>query len=198
MSRILRDQARDDFCELLLRVGPQAPTLCEGWDAHHLAAHVWGMTHDVLSWPGIVLPVFGGLTERRLQRAMTAMSFPELVAEIGRLDGFRCMPGDGREGHRHALGEFVVHTEDVRRADDLPPAELSPALAEALWLRVQKVSRQLHRRRHGGLVLVRTDGDSTPVVIAEGPGKVVSGPVLELLLWAHRRRGHADVTVDRD
>ena len=197
MSKVLRDRARDDFCRLLHQVGPDAPTLCEGWDSQHLAAHVWGMTHDPLAWPGIALPAFAGFTERRLRRAIAARPFPQLVAEIGRLDGFACMPTDRFEGYRHALGEFLVHTEDVRRANDLPPPELPVELADALWRRVQTVARQLHRRRHGGLALVRTDGDPTPVVIATGPGKVVTGPALELLLWAHRRGGHAAVDVAR-
>ena len=32
---------RAELCDLFDKVGPQAPTLCEGWDTHDLAAHLW-------------------------------------------------------------------------------------------------------------------------------------------------------------
>src|SRR5918999_422676 len=39
---------RADLCDLLDKVGPDAPTLCRGWNAHDLAAHLWIRENDPL------------------------------------------------------------------------------------------------------------------------------------------------------
>ena len=33
-------QERQELCDLLLEVGPEAPTLCAGWTTRDLAAHL--------------------------------------------------------------------------------------------------------------------------------------------------------------
>ena len=45
---------RADLCDLFDQVGPDAPTLCRGWDAHDLAAHLWIRENDPLGASGIV------------------------------------------------------------------------------------------------------------------------------------------------
>ena len=45
---------RAALCDLLDEVGPHAPTLCEGWDTHDLAAHVWVRETDPIGASGIV------------------------------------------------------------------------------------------------------------------------------------------------
>ncbi|HBA95165.1 MAG TPA: TIGR03085 family protein, partial [Acidimicrobiaceae bacterium] len=40
MSAQLAQAERAALCDLLLDVGPEAPTLCEGWTAAHMAAHL--------------------------------------------------------------------------------------------------------------------------------------------------------------
>src|SRR4051794_17393455 len=34
------DRERQELADLLLQIGPGAPTLCEGWETAHLAAHL--------------------------------------------------------------------------------------------------------------------------------------------------------------
>lgn len=196
MTAALRDQARERFCDTLLQVGPDATTLCEGWDAHRLAAHVWTLSYDAVAWLGIALAPFASLTERRLDRVVQRWPYKELVARLRQMQGFRCMPTDAWEGHRHGLGEYVVHTEDVRRANGLPSLKPDPELARALWLRLQVAARQLHGRPgRPGLVVDCTDAGEGPHVVRPGAGNVVTGPVVELLMWVYGRRQAADVTV---
>ena len=45
---------RGRLCDLLLEVGPDAPTLCEGWTAADLAAHLVIRERKPLAAPGIV------------------------------------------------------------------------------------------------------------------------------------------------
>lgn len=193
MSATLRDAARDAFCETLRSVPANGPTLCEGWDAHLLAAHVWTLSYDPLAWLGMVGGPLGALTEHRLRRTTRHFPYPALVDRLATMHTFRCMPFDAREDFRHSMGEYVIHTEDVRRANGLTTPEPSPELSDALWRRLQVAAPQLHRPRPG-LTLHRTDRPAT-YVVGKGEGAVVSGPSLELVLWVYGRRSAARVTV---
>ncbi len=106
------------------------------------------------------------------------------------------MPLDRFEGHRHALGEYFVHTQDVVRANGLEQDTPDPELEAALWLRVRVAARQLHRRSTPGLVLQCPDGRSAHVT-GRAPVTVVKGAPSELICWVFGREAVAEVTVQR-
>ena len=137
----------------------------------------------------------------RRQRALAAPSdflLAHVAADlVGRLrrepGGIAAMPLDRWEDHRHALGEYWMHTQDVARPQGVPQPPVDDALAEALWLRVQRASAALHRRTPG-LTLVHPDGRR--VTVTRGaPTLVVTGPPTELMCWAYGRP--AEVRVER-
>ena len=170
-----------------------APTLCSGWTAFDLAAHVWILNHGPLAWAGMLLPPFSWLTDREIRRTKERFSYAGLVEEIRTGPAsFACMPTDPREEHRHSLGEYFIHTEDVRRPNRLPKQEISPDLAEALWRRLRTASRQLHpfaswefRTPQGG------HGR-----IGRGPvTKQITGEPGELLMWVYGRTEAARVEI---
>ena len=68
---------RRELCELMTTLGPDAPTLCEGWTAHHLAAHLHIRESDPLATVGVVMP-FLKITDKRMHKLMTEMSFDDL------------------------------------------------------------------------------------------------------------------------
>src|ERR1700730_2184013 len=76
---------RAALCDLFLQVGPDAPTLCEGWDTYDLAAHLVIRERKPLSGPDLVM---GGAAARRTARiparAKQSRSYPELVALVRR------------------------------------------------------------------------------------------------------------------
>ena len=82
------------------------------------------------------------------------------------------MPLDRLEDHRHALGEYWMHTQDVARPNGVLQPPVDDELAEALWLRVQRAAGALHRRTRG-LTLVHTDGRRATVTRG-APSVVVS------------------------
>lgn len=191
----LRDRQLRQCCDAFDQVSADAPTLCEGWSAHDLAIHLWTLKRDPLGWPGMVLPVLAATAAHRADRIRRRWSYSKLVAKLrSEPGGIACMPFDRFEDHRHALGEYFVHTQDVARANCLPQEEPGKELEDALWLRVQVAARQLHRGRSSGLVLETTDGRSTHVV--EGvPMTIVSGPPSELICWVYGREAAAGVTI---
>ncbi|MEP7331544.1 MAG: hypothetical protein ABI692_05590, partial [Terracoccus sp.] len=104
------------------------------------------------------------------------------------------MPFDRFGGHRHALGEYFVHTQDVVRANGLRQEGPGDELEDALWLRVQAAARELHRRGSPGLVLKSKDGRSA-LVARRPPMTVVTGLPSELMCWVYGRQAVADVTI---
>lgn len=185
---------RADLCDLMLEVGPDAPTLNEGWNVLDLAAHLVAREHDLWGGPGLVL---GGplakLTELARQRRRR-QGLERLVAILGRGEPavFRLAPAGTQ------LNEFFIHHEDVRRPNGLPPRTDRPDLDEALARLVRGSARLLLRNFDGGIDLVWNGG----VIYRTGrePRVELSGPPGELLLYLSGRReaAHVDLGGDPD
>ncbi|GAA1398380.1 TIGR03085 family metal-binding protein [Luteococcus peritonei] len=188
------------LCDLLDEVGAEAPTLCEGWEAQDLAAHLWLRETDPLATPGIVIKPLAGLTERRMSQATTKFSHSELVDKVrrgpGRLSVFS-LPGMDEAAN---LAEYFVHHEDVRRAQagEVEPRRLDPAIEDALWKRLSTMGRAMFRRCESSVVARRSDADGhlveglEPLVLKPGePTVTVTGTPGELLLLAFGRGRHA-------
>ena len=54
---------RSELCDLLVDLGPDEPTLCEGWTTADLAAHLVVRERRPDSGPGIVWPPLAGYTD---------------------------------------------------------------------------------------------------------------------------------------
>jgi uncharacterized protein (TIGR03085 family) len=187
---------RQDLAELMLAVGPDAPTLCEGWTTRDLAAHLVVRESRPDAGIGIVVPAMAGWTQR-VQNSAAATPFPELVRRVRTgpptLSLFSLPGADGLAN----LVEYFVHLEDVRRAQpDWQPRDLTPEFADELWGRISSMGRLLYRRVPVGVRLVRTDGPGGEIVVKSGsPEVTLSGAAGELVLRSYGRRAvHLDVS----
>ncbi|MGH9184263.1 MAG: TIGR03085 family metal-binding protein [Acidimicrobiales bacterium] len=191
---------RAKLCDLLDELGPDAPTLCEGWDTLDLAAHLVMRERQPLTAPGMLFPAaFGGRLGRRRERATErtkAMGYSSLVDTIRAgpplLSPFR-VPGVRTLVN---LTEYFVHHEDVRRANGREPRDDILALEEAFWRILRRGGRILVRGVKGvGVVLVRPDGDE--IVARKGDPVVrITGTPGELVLYLNGRKGAGQVTLD--
>lgn len=197
---------RADLCDLLDKVGPDAPTLCVPWNAHDLAAHLWIRETDPLGATGMLAKPLAGLTERRMTETKQRWEFSELVGKIrngpARFSLF-ALPGVDEPAN---TTEFFVHHEDLRRAGDDPalPRQLAEEEEEWMWRRLKLLGRAFFRRAQVGVNLERArtlDGSATTlderdtVRVASGSSIVtVIGRPSELMLFANGRTGAADVT----
>jgi uncharacterized protein (TIGR03085 family) len=184
---------RAALCDLFLQVGPDAPTLCEGWATYDLAAHLVIRERKPLSGPGLVM---GGaparLTARILARAKQDHSYPELVATVRRGPPALLRPFDKAMNQN----EYFVHHEDVRRGGgDTTPrtgAEAAP-VEDALWAMLQKSGKFATRPvKEIGVDLVRPNGD----VIHARPGTplaTLTGTAMEIALFLSGRGEAAQV-----
>ncbi|MBO0915098.1 TIGR03085 family metal-binding protein [Streptomyces laculatispora] len=185
------------LADLLEAAGPEAPTLCHGWTARDLAAHVVVRERRPDAAAGLVI---GPLKSRgeRITNEFTSKPYEELIQLI-RTGPPRMSPFGVKQLDEVAnTVEFYVHTEDVRRAQpDWTARELDPVFADVLWSRTEKAARMLGRKAPVGLVLRRPDGQT--VVAHKGtPVVTVTGEPGELLLFAFGRQDAARVELEGD
>jgi len=185
------------LADLLEAAGPQAPTLCDGWTARDLAAHVVVRERRMDAAGGIVLGVLRNRLER-VQAEFAAKPYEELIQLI-RTGPPRVSPFGLKQLDEAAnTVEFYIHAEDVRRAQpDWSQRELDPVFADVLWSRTEKTARLMGRRSPVGLVLRRPDG-RTAVAHKGIPVVTVTGEPGELLLFSAGRQDAARVDIDGD
>ncbi|WP_432135980.1 MULTISPECIES: TIGR03085 family metal-binding protein [unclassified Streptomyces] len=183
------------LADLLETAGPEAPTLCEGWQTRDLAAHVVVRERRLDAAGGLLLKQLAP----RLDRAMEEFAgkpYEELIQLIRtgppRFSPFQLKQIDEMSN----TTEFYVHAEDVRRAQpDWTPRELDPVFQDALWSRLERTARLMGRGAPTGLVLRRPDG-RTVVADRGTPVVTVTGEPSELLLFLYGRQDAAKVDLD--
>ena len=177
---------RQALSALFEEVGPDAPTLCEGWATRDLAAHLIVREHRLDASPGIMLPALAGYT-KRVQDQYAAKPWPELVDEVRRGPAWYWPMAIGPLNELTNGGEFLVHHEDVRRAQPgWEPRPADPSRDEAAW-RLMRQSAKLNLRKSPvGVELKTTDGRSA-VVKAGSPVVTVTGDPVDLVLFVFGR-----------
>ena len=184
---------RAALCDALLEVGPDSPTLCDGWTSHDLAAHVWVRENDPSAMPGLVIGALADVTNSRMEATKRRWLYPELVEQIRRgprpISLFAVPVLDELAN----TTEFFVHTEDVRRPAGLPRRETTPDFEAHAAKGLNTSARQLFRKAPTGIVLERTDKPQRLRAKAGDTTVVVIGKPSELLLFAFGRMKDADV-----
>ena len=200
MAKHARDE-RQVLCDLLLEVGPDAPTLCAGWRTRHLAAHLIVRERRPDVAPGLVLGgPFARHTARVTERRAGRPDWDRLVGRLRSGPPAVLRPVDDPIN----LIEYFVHHEDVRRAvDGWTPRVLAGEVDDALW-RFQRgrIPMQVRQIRNVDLSIARPGHD--PVTVGRrrsseaGRPVVVTGEPGELALYFFGRRNHAVVELTGD
>lgn len=185
---------RRALSDLFDELGPDAATLCEGWTARDLAAHLVLRDRRPDAAAGIAIKAVAGYTER-VQRTVAARPWAELVRLVRTgppaWSPFR-LPGlvDLVNG-----AEYFVHHEDLRRGrPDWEPRPPDAQRDEALWRAVRMTGRLVYRRSPVGVLLRRPDGPEFTAHRGRDTVAIVGEPG-ELLLHVFGRDA-ARVTFD--
>lgn len=180
--------------EALRSAGPAAATLCQGWDAHDLAVHVWLREHEFATALGVAGGPLAARLTRRMAQVRAERGFDDLV------DVFAAGPGKFSPLALPAVDaafnsvEYFVHTEDVRRAQpDWPIREPGVDYQQWAWRAVTRLA-PLRLRSAGVSVVVESLADSQTQRIGKG-GEIVTllGLPTELLLLLFGRGAAARV-----
>ncbi|SIQ39657.1 TIGR03085 family metal-binding protein [Micromonospora avicenniae] len=193
MPRYARAE-RDALADLMLTVGPDAPTVNEGWSTRDLAAHLVVRERRPDAAGGIMLPPLRDHGER-VRRRVAARPFAELVAQVRRPPIWSPVSNPLTDELANTM-EFFIHHEDVRRGGaDWSPRDLPAGLRSALWRRAGPLAR-LALRRFPAEVYVQAPGHGQLSVGRGGEQlRLVAAPG-ELTLFLSGRQRVARVQLD--
>jgi uncharacterized protein (TIGR03085 family) len=189
---------RASLSDLLDRVGPDAPTLCEGWLTRDLTAHLVVRESRPDAVLGVVIRPLSGWTAR-VQKKFARGDFTDLVNRLR--GGPPIWSLFGMRGLGEILNnvEFFVHHEDVRRAaPQWEPRVLDNATNALLWKRSSQMAKRVLRSAPAGIELVRSDTGQRHTVRPGQPVLTLTGAPQELLLYMFGRRDHALVELEGD
>ena len=194
------------LCALLEKTGPDAPTLCEGWNTGDLAAHLVLRERRPDAAAGILGGPLAGYTVRVQNRIRERTPFPDLVRMIRSGPPWLSVMAIPGVDERANAVEFFVHHEDVRRAaPDWEPRDITSGESDMLWQRL-RTARFMLRKAPVGVELARDDIDTGQVspdrpafrITAKNatPAVTVIGSPAELTMWVMGRSTKARVRFD--
>jgi uncharacterized protein (TIGR03085 family) len=186
---------RAALVEALRAAGPDAPTLCEGWTARDLAAHLVARERRPDSTPGLLVPALASWTEW-VRKDIARRAYPDLLDRIAGgppWTSLFALPGVDATVN---LGEHFVHCEDVRRAaPSWAPRGIPDQRQLALWKLLGSRGELLLRKSPVPVTLATPDGRTIQARAGDG-GVRLTGEPAELVLYAYGRGAHARVQVD--
>ena len=184
---------RAALCDTLERLGPEAPTLCEGWTTADLAAHLVVRERNPLTMPGIVVGgPFASYTASAMEKEK-AKGYNVLLATLrGGPPGFVMATMAAVN-----VNENWIHHEDARRANDEGPRPEDPDIAAIMTSNTKRMGTFVTRKiKPCGLALELPD--EMIILRAGHPTAVMRGAIGECALYLSGRRDAAVVTLEGD
>jgi uncharacterized protein (TIGR03085 family) len=177
---------RAALSDTLARTDPDQPTLCVGWTARDLLAHLLVRERQPWAAGGIVIPFLAPLTERAMQ-GYADTAWEDMVEQLRSGPPAWSPSRIGRIDEATNGAELFVHHEDVRRGrPGWEPRGADETRDGALWELVTRMGRLFYRRSPVGVTVRRPTGEQA--VIKTGRGLVtIEGEPGEILLHAFGR-----------
>ncbi|SDC30919.1 TIGR03085 family metal-binding protein [Actinokineospora iranica] len=182
---VARDE-RARLSDLLTEVGPDAPTLCDGWTTRDLAAHLAVRDRRPDAAAGILVKPLAGYLDR-VQRGYAAKPWAELVDLVRTGPPLLSVYRPPVVDELLNTAEYFIHHEDVRRAaEGWEPRPSDAARDTALWTAVARTARLHFRNSPVGVVLRTPEGKAVTAKRGQNTVAIVGAPG-ELLLDAFGR-----------
>lgn len=176
---------RDALVATFREVGPDAPTLCEGWNTTDLAAHLVVRERRLDATLGIAVPFLADYTAGVQDKTATSNTWDALIEQVASgpplYSPFKLLDPVAN------LGEMFIHHEDVRRAvDGWEPRVLDEATATLLRRQLALMSRIMLRKLPAQVSLETPAGERIARV-GRGDPVTITGEPQELLLFVAGR-----------
>jgi uncharacterized protein (TIGR03085 family) len=200
-SQTVARTERAALCDTLLRVGPDAPTLCPPWRTRDLAAHLVVREHRPDLAVEARVPRLGERLVREQRDLAESTPWVDLVEKLRNgPPGWHPARFAPIDDALNAL-EFFVHHEDVLRAGPaMTSRALSPTVEGGVWTALKRSAKLVFRTVDAGLVLaapgfgriaVRAPSRRGSVTVTAAPGE------LALLGFGRREHAHYDARGSR-
>ena len=184
---------RRQLADLLLEVGPDVPTVCQGWTSRDLAAHLVVRDRRPDSTIGMLIPPLAGHGEH-VRLAKAAQPYSEIVQEV-RTPPWWSPVSNPLVDELSNTVEFFIHHEDVRRGvPGWSRRELDRGEQAALW-KATKLTGRLALRRAGFAIRVEAPGFGGFQAGNGTPRVTLTGEPGELALFVSGRQRVAEVEV---
>ncbi|MFV0253666.1 MAG: TIGR03085 family metal-binding protein [Beutenbergiaceae bacterium] len=184
-----------DLLTTLRATDPHAETLCDGWQARHLVAHLYLRRHK--PWSAFrqgAGSAFMQLADGAAQSGGYAALVEQFAAAPARISPMTLL--DGPLGPRVNTLEYLIHHEDVRRGEGpVEPRSLTPDENDAIFDALPGFGALAMRSAPVGVVF-GVPGGRRNVIKRSGGGMesvAVLGAPTELALVASGRRRAAEV-----
>ena len=185
---------RAQLADLLLEVGPEAPTLCAGWTTRDLAAHLVIRERRPDAALSVLIPPLAGHGEH-VRKEKAAQPYEQIVAEVRDAPWWSPVSNPITDELTNGL-EFFIHHEDVRRGRPGWTARtLDTGEQQAIWRTVRFTARLGLRKLHLP-VLLRAPGFGEVAVGGDTPRATLTGEPGELALFVSGRQRAAKVDID--
>lgn len=190
------------LCATAQQMGPEAPTLCGGWDVRNLVVHLLIREGHPIAAAGIFVPPLAGLT-RRTEQALAGKDFADLVTELRHGPPLLSAFSVPVLGDLANAAEFYVHHEDIRRAqDDWLPRAQDQSTEDSMWRLLRLLGRGTSLAAPTGVIVRRSDRGGSGGRLRKAPAGagdvVVTGLPSELVLFAYGRQEHSLVEMGGD
>lgn len=188
---------RAALADLFEQVGPDQPTLCEGWQTLDLLTHLLVRERDPLGAVGGQVKPLHGFTEKA-QAAYATRPWDDLIRDYRQGPPAWNPAGWGPLNDLVNGAEMFIHHEDVRRGrPGWRPRDLGRQDTAELTRSVKSGLSRLALRRAGTGIVARMPGEE-PVVLRKGePIVTLIGDPGEIVLWLSGRDA-VDIDFDGD
>lgn len=197
---------RTEMVRVLRDAGPLAPTLCEGWETRHMAAHLLLRESKPTAAAGIAVPFLASRTDRLTNDLADELRGERRYEKA--LDDFAALPGylglrDRKPGADAAMNtiEYFIHIEDVRRAaPGWEPRQLPRGIQQKIWSDLLARGAMMAGKDFRDGLVLEAPGYSpvAKAIIAPKSGRVatvLTGEPGEIALYLFGRREAARVQV---
>jgi uncharacterized protein (TIGR03085 family) len=180
MSTSRRERAQ--LVATLHAVGPEAPTLCEGWTTRDLAAHLVVRERRLDAMVGVAFGPLAGYTAKVQKQLAETTDWHDLVEKVSAgppvYSPFRLL-----DPLVNGI-EMFIHHEDVRRATPgWVPRDLDAQTVSTLRRAIPLISR-IAMTKVPARVTLCTNAGQKLASVGHGPDVTVTGAIEELVLFA--------------
>ncbi len=178
---------RAALADLFDELGPDQPTLCEGWDTQDLLIHLLIRERRPGAYAGTFVKPLKGWTDK-VAGGYAQRPWSEVVQEYRSGPPVWNPAGWGKLDELTNGGEMFIHHEDARRGQPgWEPRKLDPeSVAELEKMLGSGMSKLALRKFPIGVVAELPDSRRIPLKPGE-PAAIVSGEPGEIIIWMSGR-----------
>jgi uncharacterized protein (TIGR03085 family) len=187
---------RQAICQTLRQLGPDAPTLCSGWNSTDLLVHLLLRENRPDAAIGVVIPIFKSFTNK-ISDKYRKRPFEDLIKEFENgPKKFSPFALPGLDNLANSF-ELLVHHEDLLRGkENFIPRELSAEDKKFIWSRFTKSAKIFLFKAKVGIVAESEIGSYT---LKSGKSLVkIKGDVVDLVLFSFGRSSASRITFEGD